>query len=114
MRWSVLCIQSRWRAAGHEMLPRKRNPFFAPDAPYRDAPVTQHLIPLFEKVLDEEETHRQMHRLIGSGMFLSGFEHLPPDHEARQLGPDDVDDVIAYNLPLQLDSPPRRRARPAR
>jgi hypothetical protein len=92
------------RAEVRESLARKRNPFFAPDAPYRDAQIAQHLVPLFEKVLDQEETHRKLHRLIGGDMFLRGFQHLPPDHEARRLGSDDVDDAIAYNMPLQLDS----------
>lgn len=92
------------RAEVREILARKRNPFFAPDSRYGDAQMARHLVPLFENVLDEEETYRTLHRRMGGELFLLGFEHLPPDHEARRLGPDDVDDALAYNLPLQLDS----------
>jgi hypothetical protein len=99
------------RAEVREILARKRNPFFAPGAPYRDAQMAQRLVPLFEDVLDQEETHRKLHRGVGGDTFLRGFEHLPPDHEARRLGSDDVDDAIAYNIPLQLDSPVFRDTR---
>jgi hypothetical protein len=92
------------RAEVRELLARKRNPFFAPDAPYRDAQVSKHLIPLFARALDEEDAEREFHRFIGCSMFLRELERLPPDHRARKLGPDDVGDEIAYNMPLQLDS----------
>ena len=92
------------RAEVREILARKRNPFFAPDAPNLDTKIARNLIPLFENVLDQEETHRKLHRVIGGDMLLRGLEHLPPDHEARRFGLDDVDDAIAYNMPLQLDS----------
>jgi hypothetical protein len=92
------------RAEVRDILARKRNPFFAPDAPYPDALIARHLVPLFEGVLDREEAHRKLHRHIGGDLFLCGLAHLPADHEARRLGPDDVDDALAYNMPLQLDS----------
>jgi hypothetical protein len=104
---SLVAIGLRDRALRAEVraiLARKRNPFFAPDAPYRDAQISRHLVPLFENVLDDEDSHRKYHRFVGGSLFLHGFEHLPPDHEARKLGPDDVDEPIAYNMPLQLDS----------
>ena len=99
------------RAEVRESLARKPNPFFAPDAPYRDARIAQHLVPLFENVLDQEEAHRKLHRGVGGDTFLLGFQHLPPDHEMRRLGPDDVNDAIAYNITLQLDSPVFRDTR---
>jgi hypothetical protein len=99
------------RAEVREILARKRNPFFAPDARYRDAQIARHLVPLFERVLDQEETHRKLHRWIGADMFLEGLAHLPPEHEARRLGRDGVDDAIAYNMPLQIDAPVFRNTR---
>lgn len=101
---AIALRQRNLRTEVREMLARKRNPFFAPDADHRDAQIARHLVPMLERVLDQEEAHRGLHRLIGADMFLRGLEHLPPDHEAHRAGPDDVDDPIAYNLPLQHDS----------
>jgi SEC-C motif len=93
------------RAEVRKTLSRRRNPIFAPDSPHREALRMQKLLPLYERVLDAEESDMlAFHRMIGGGMAVDGAASLPPDHPVRGLRIEDVPEYLAYIVPLLNDT----------
>jgi hypothetical protein len=92
------------RAEVRKVLARRRNPIFAPDSQHREAPRMQTLLPLYERVLDEEEGYLALHRVIGGRMMVAGAESFPPDHPVRSLGILDVPEHLAYIVPTLQDT----------
>jgi hypothetical protein len=92
------------RAEVRKVLARRRNPIFAPDSPHREAKRMQKLLPLYERVMDEEDNVRELHRIIGAGMLAGGYGSLSPDHLLRSQGMLNVREDLAFIIPTLLDT----------
>jgi SEC-C motif len=90
-----------------KFLGRRRNPALAPDAHNFDAERVSHLLPLYEKVLEDDGAGaRALHRRFGVELLRSIREASSPEHPIHALAASDeeVPDEIAYLLPLLVDT----------
>jgi hypothetical protein len=90
-----------------KFLGRRRNPALAPDAPYLHGKRIRLLLPLYERILEDDgAAARTMHRELGVGMLGRIREAAPPEHPIHGLAASDEDvlDEIAYLLPLLTDT----------
>jgi hypothetical protein len=91
-----------------KFLARRRNPALAPDAGNFDAERIGGLLPLYEKVLEDDgAAGRALHRHLGVELLRSIREASPPEHPIHGLAASDeeeVPDEIAYLLPLLIDT----------
>ena len=79
----------------------------APDANNFDAERIRSLLPLYEKILEEDgQSARLLHRHLGVRMLRSIREAVPPEHPIHSVAAsdEDVPDEIAYLLPLLTDT----------
>jgi hypothetical protein len=90
-----------------KFLARRRNPALGPDANNFDAKRIAHLLPLYEKVLEDDGARaRALHRHVGVDLLRSIREAAPPEHPIHGLAASDeeVPDELAYLLPLLTDT----------
>jgi hypothetical protein len=90
-----------------KFLARRRNPALAPDTHNFDAERIRNLLPLYEKVLEDDGAGaRALHRHVGVEFLRSIREASPPEHPIHGLPASDeeVPDEIAYLLPLLIDT----------
>jgi hypothetical protein len=92
------------RAEVRKTLARRRGSLYAPDSIHPHGALVRALLPVFEKVLDQEDEARDAHRQVGAAYVTKAPEGHPPDHPLHGMRSEDVPDELAYPLPLLRDT----------
>jgi hypothetical protein len=91
----------RLRGEVRKLLARRRNPVFAPGADNSHVSV---ILPLYERVLENDDVTRLAHRMLGAAMFRQGRDLPPPEDPSYADKLLEVPEDIALGMTALFDT----------